>query len=48
MFIVPKIPTYFCEAEGENLYLVSRAAQYFNLANEADFPMSTCRIKIID
>jgi hypothetical protein len=43
MFIVPKIPTYFCEAEGENLYLklVEQLNKDFNLANEADFPMST-------
>jgi hypothetical protein len=42
MFIVPKIPTYFCEVEGENLYLklVEQLNKDFNLANEAvDFPV---------
>jgi hypothetical protein len=42
MFIVPKIPTYYFVAEGENLYLklVEQLNKDFNLANEA-VPMST-------
>jgi hypothetical protein len=49
MFIVPKIPTYFCEVEGENLYLklVEQLNKDFNLANEAvDFPCTTAELKI--